>query len=489
MLEDRTVPSVVFPANNGFERPNLLSNGSGNFHYPLGGGAVTLADQGGAGWVFSGLTGVADNGSDPFGNSFNVVNATNSNQDGTTSNFGQAALIQNVSTITSFGPSVISQAMTFAQAGNVSVTFSLEMRDGPGRGNNPIDVKFDDLDLGTYLAQSSTSFNTVTTPSVFLTAGSHTLSFTGTNTQGADNTQFIDNVQVNVPDPTPPTPGIGQLTYPQFKTLTPDQIPQLTAAQIASIPDNYWFVTIPAEDRAALTATQVQALNTAVIDPGFLTPTQRGELTTAQVQQLPFWGFQYLPAALVPQLTPQQIASIPDNYWFATMSNDERAALTAGQVQALNIPAVNIGYLTPVEVRELTAAQVGLVPFWQFQYLDPSQIPALSTAQIASITDSYWLATLSGAARAALTSAQVQTLDTAAINIGYLTATQRLQLTTGQIQQLAFWQLQYLDASQVAALTLGQMAAIPDGYWFSTLSAAARAALSPAQLAALTFLH
>src|SRR4051812_27161055 len=94
-LEDRTVLSTVFLANNGFEAPNLLSNASGNYKYPLGGGAITLADQGGAGWTFSGLTGVADNGSDPFGNSFNVVNANNGNHDGTTSQFGQAALIQN----------------------------------------------------------------------------------------------------------------------------------------------------------------------------------------------------------------------------------------------------------------------------------------------------------------------------------------------------------------------------------------------------------
>ncbi len=199
VLEDRTVMSVLFPANNGFELPNLLSNTYGNYQYTLGGGGpVTLADQGGSGWTFSGLTGVADNGSDPGGNSFNVVNATNGNADGTMSTFGQAGLIQNDQFFTSFGPSVISQAITFAQGGNVSVNFALEQRGTVG--NNPIDVKFDNFDLGTYEALSSTSFNTVTTPSVFLTAGTHTLSFTGTNTQGDDNTQFIDNVQVNVAD-------------------------------------------------------------------------------------------------------------------------------------------------------------------------------------------------------------------------------------------------------------------------------------------------
>ena len=196
ILEDRTVMSVIYPANNGFELPNLQSNTSGNYQYPLGvGGAVTLADQGGSGWTFSGLTGVADNGSDPNGNSFDVVNATNGNADGTMSSFGQAGLIQNDNSFTSFGPSVISQAITLAQPGNVSVTFAIEQRDT--RGNNPIDVTFDNFDLGTYEALSGSSFNTVTTPSVFLTAGTHTLSFTGTNTQDADNTQFIDNVQVN----------------------------------------------------------------------------------------------------------------------------------------------------------------------------------------------------------------------------------------------------------------------------------------------------
>ena len=59
-------------------------------------------------------------------------------------------------------------------------------------------MKFDSIDLGSYVALSGSSFNTVTTPSVFLTAGTHTLSFTGTNTVDSDNTQFIDNVRVSV---------------------------------------------------------------------------------------------------------------------------------------------------------------------------------------------------------------------------------------------------------------------------------------------------
>ena len=145
------------------------------------------------GWSVSGLAGVADNGFDPHGNSFNVVNATNANHDGTTSTFGQAAFIQSGQ---SLGSASISQAIPFAEAGKASVTFSIELRGDIAIGNNPIDVKFDSIDLGSYVARSGSSFNTVTTPTVLLTAGTHTLSFTGTNTLGSDNTQFIDNVQV-----------------------------------------------------------------------------------------------------------------------------------------------------------------------------------------------------------------------------------------------------------------------------------------------------
>jgi hypothetical protein len=216
---------------------------------------------------------------------------------------------------------------------------------------------------------------------------------------------------------------------------------------------------------------------------------QRLWLTTPQIQQQPFWEFQNLAASQAPNLTPAQVASIPDSYWFATIPADTRAALTASQVQALNTSAIDIGLLTPGQRNMLTAAQVQQLAFWQFQYLDTSPVANLTAAQIAGIPSNYWFATISADSRAALNMIQVQALNTSYIDIGLLTASQRQWLTVAQIQQLPYWEFQYLTANQAADLTLTQLASIPSSYWFLTLSADVRAALSPAQLNALTIPH
>jgi hypothetical protein len=188
-----TVPDIIVPAvsgltsitlvNNGFETPDLGRGGQAFSYPPLD-----------AGWTFTGGAGIAANGSN-----FNVQNAANGNYGGTRSTSGQAGFIQ---TPDAGAVSSISQTLSGFVAGTVTVTFSIEQRmtGSTVGGNNPINVKLDDQDLGTYLATSSSNFNTITTPPVTVTAGSHTLYFIGTDQTGGDNTQFIDNVRVtNVP--------------------------------------------------------------------------------------------------------------------------------------------------------------------------------------------------------------------------------------------------------------------------------------------------
>jgi hypothetical protein len=193
---------IIYPTNNGFEVPNL---GAGGLAYGYGSAEAVAAGlpalPAGSGWTFTGTAGIAANGSN-----FGVSGATNGNHDGTTSTSGQAAFIQGYA-FPPFHFPVNSMSQTFGGFvdGLAAVTFSIEQRPGGG-GNNPIDVQLDGQDLGTYLASSSSSFNTITTPFVAVTAGSHTLSFISTNNTGGDNTQFIDNVSVNnvanvVPEP------------------------------------------------------------------------------------------------------------------------------------------------------------------------------------------------------------------------------------------------------------------------------------------------
>jgi hypothetical protein len=182
---------VIYPANNGFEVPDLGAGGSAyGYGSPEAVAAGLPALPPGSGWTFTGTAGIAANGSN-----FGVNGASNGNSDGTTSTSGQAAFIQGYA-FAPFNFPVNSMSQTFGgfNSGFAAVTFSLEQR--PGLGDNPIDVQLDGQDLGAYLASSSSSFETFTTPAIPVTAGNHTLSFISTNNSGGDNTQFIDNVSV-----------------------------------------------------------------------------------------------------------------------------------------------------------------------------------------------------------------------------------------------------------------------------------------------------
>jgi hypothetical protein len=191
--------SIIYPINDGFEVPDLGSGGGAYGYGPDGQGAgLPGLPSAPPGWTFVGLTGIAAKGS-----AFGVNNATNGNHNGATSTSGQAAVIQGGNGF--FGvskPSEIYQTISGFGGGTASVTFSIESR---GAATNSIDVKLDSQDLGTYMASSSSSFNTITTPTVAVTPGSHTLYFISINPDGQDNTQFIDNVSLTntvVPEPT-----------------------------------------------------------------------------------------------------------------------------------------------------------------------------------------------------------------------------------------------------------------------------------------------
>jgi hypothetical protein len=189
----RASAGTLYPANDGFETPNL---GGGYGYGPDGAGAGLPALGGGSSWTFVGTTGIAANGS-----AFGVTNATNGNHDGTTSSNGQAAFIQGYAfSPYNFPVNSASQTISGFIAGTASVTFSLEQRGG--YGINPINVTLDGQDLGTYTASSSSFFDVFTTISVSVTAGSHTISFISTNNTGGDSASFVDNVSVtNTPEP------------------------------------------------------------------------------------------------------------------------------------------------------------------------------------------------------------------------------------------------------------------------------------------------
>jgi DNA polymerase III psi subunit len=275
------------------------------------------------------------------------------------------------------------------------------------------------------------------------------------------------------------------LAYWQFSEVTPAQAPLLTQTQIASIPTVGWFETMSAATRAALSMPQVRALNVADVRITLLTPTQVTWLTTAQIQSLKFYDFALLGPSQTAQLTPAQIATIPDTGSFVTWTTAARAALSAGQVQALNTATIRLDLLTAQQIGWLTTAQVQRLDFYQFPLLGASQIPSLTPAQIASIPDGGTLSQWSAAARLAMTVNQVRSLRVATIGLYWLSPEQRDWLTPAQVQSLAYWNFPYLSGLQTPNLTPAQIAAIPDTGSFVTWTTAARAALSAGQVQAL----
>ena len=164
----------ILIGNDGFESPNLGA-GFGAYQY----------SPGGASWTFSsaGITAI--------NTAWGMMGATNGNDNGgATSTMRQAAFIQNGNGTTS---GRIRRTLSGFVDGRVFVSFGLEAR--AGYGSNPIKVMMDGVSLGTFTPVNNNSFNTVTTASIPITAGSHTLYFLGTNNSG-DNDSFIDNVRV-----------------------------------------------------------------------------------------------------------------------------------------------------------------------------------------------------------------------------------------------------------------------------------------------------
>lgn len=206
-----------------------------------------------------------------------------------------------------------------------------------------------------------------------------------------------------------------KLSYKKFADVPPEFIQFLTKAQIASIPSDAWFNKLSAQQKASLTAEQVQALNTRKISIASLTPAQREALTAAQVKTLSSYKeFQYLPVSKISALTAGQIRSIPNNAEFIKLSSEQRAAFTATQVQMLNTRVISISALTLTQRGALTVTQVRtLGSYKEFQYLPVSKISALTAGQISSIPSAAEFNKFSDPQVLALTKAQVKAIPNA----------------------------------------------------------------------------
>ena len=278
---------------------------------------------------------------------------------------------------------------------------------------------------------------------------------------------------------------VQSLHYREFGSLDSAQAPHLTTKQVASIPNRWWFLKMSADARDALTTEQVQALNVAKIGLTGLTAEQIGHLTVAQIQSLPYREFGLLSPTQTPHLTTKQVASIPNHWWFAKISEEARAAFTVDQIQALRVDKIGLGGLTKSQISQLTTDQIQSLGYRDFERLSADQIGLLTGEQIESIRNSSWLRRIPEAVRGALTDDQVRHLNVRNVSIRWLTPRQLAALSVEQIQSLKPGDFRYLTAEQVVHLTNDQMAAIPNAGHFRAMSAASRAALSRDQLFAM----
>jgi hypothetical protein len=201
-------------------------------------------------------------------------------------------------------------------------------------------------------------------------------------------------------------------SYGDFQYVPANMVTSLTPAQVATIPSTGWMNTMNAAQLEALTPAQVQAVNTMVVSIGALPADQRNNLVPSQIRGISSYGdFQYVPTNMISLLTPAQISTIPSTGWMNTMTADQKAQLTAQQVQAINTADVSIGAI-PANLREsLTADQIAKISsYGDFQYIPVDKVKYLTAAQLNTIPSQGWANTFTAAQIQALTYAQIQGL-------------------------------------------------------------------------------
>jgi O-glycosyl hydrolase len=175
------VATITLPAGSIVTLQGSLFSGlsDGGFELPQVGAATYAAfafDPAGDGWTFQGRAGVTGNGS-----GFTALNPN-------APEGSQVAFLQ-------MADSSISQTVSLA-AGTYTVSFSAAQRVQWQTGRQDFAVSVDGVSVGTFTPPSDGIYNAYTTGAITLATGAHTITFTGLDTMGGDNTAFIDNVRL-----------------------------------------------------------------------------------------------------------------------------------------------------------------------------------------------------------------------------------------------------------------------------------------------------
>ncbi|MEK7951627.1 hypothetical protein WKV53_14010 [Luteolibacter sp. Y139] len=260
----------IINRNLDFETPSL-GTGGGAYQYNSAGGS----------WTFTAASGNNGSGLAGNGSAFGNPNAPGGTQ---------VAFLQGTGTIT--------QTMGgFTPNTGYRLNFKAAQRSGNAQTWT---VKFDGTTIGTYNPGSgATTFADYTTSTFITTSTTHTITFTGTNQPGGDNTIFLDNLVFEVvPPPAAPTgltatagntsvalswsASAGATSY-NVKRATTSGGPYTTVGNVASPGFNntsltnyttyYYVVTALGEGGESTASGQASATPIIIIaDPGFASP-------------------------------------------------------------------------------------------------------------------------------------------------------------------------------------------------------------------------
>ena len=164
--------------NAGFEAPSLSSGAyaysAADAAYPVP--VFTPAQAAQTVWNFQGGSGISGSGSAFTSGNPNAPEGS------------QVAFLQDTGSF--------SQTLSGFSAGLYSFSFDAAQRGNYG-GPQDFEVSLGNTVLGVYGPGLSTSYQSFTTAPTIIDGGSRTLTFTGLNTAGGDDTAFIDSVAVS----------------------------------------------------------------------------------------------------------------------------------------------------------------------------------------------------------------------------------------------------------------------------------------------------
>jgi hypothetical protein len=134
---------------------------------------------------------------------------------------------------------------------------------------------------------------------------------------------------------------VQSLEVGDFPFLSANQIVHLSSAQIRTISSSSQFHVIPNASRAALTVTQVRALDIEVVGLANLTGQQRTFLTPQQIRKVEPSHLNLLTAQQIPHVSNAQFAAITSRSQISAMSDEAQAAISRAQM--LSIPLEVLG--------------------------------------------------------------------------------------------------------------------------------------------------